>query len=224
LIKKLPDSGFDRIASFYDALAYFVYGDSLQRAQKALLPFIPDQGRILIIGGGSGWILVQLIKTGKHLDILYLDAAPAMLNKAKKKYQKIKSDSSIRIEFRLGTEQEIKPQEQYDVIFTPFILDLFLPQRLQQLMTRLKVALSPTGSWLFVDFWPVTQSPPYWQKMLIKGMYLFFGTLSGVKARKLPDYNWHFNNLGLKEKFSKSFYAGMVQAKAFVPHNPNNYI
>lgn len=215
---ELPDSGFNRVASFYDALARLVYGQALQEAQLALLPSVPDQARVLVIGGGTGWLLEQLLHTGKRLDMLYLDAAPAMLQRARQKYEKYeqsKKGHHCQVSFRLGNEQALQPSEQFDVIITPFLLDLFPPPRLQQLMRRLSAALVPDGEWLVADFWPVQQPPPWWQRVLITGMYTFFGWVSGVKASRLPDYASHFASLGFKEKYSQAFYGGMVQAKTF---------
>lgn len=222
--KHLPDSGFHYTAPFYDRLAKFVYGNSLQQAQLALLPFLPRQGRLLVIGGGSGWILEQVLQTEKQLDILYLDAAPAMLERARAKYTKFSHPHNCTVKFRLGNEQQLQPQEQFDVILTPFLLDLFPPQRLQQLMQKLHTALVPDGLWLLADFWPAQQPPPLWQKVLVWGMYMFFGAISGVEARQLPDYGAHFSSFGLSEKYSSSFYGGMVQAKAFANRSQNQYI
>lgn len=211
----LPDSGFTRVASFYDPLSRLVYGNSLRQAQQVLLPFIAPQARVLLIGGGSGWLLEQLLRTGNPLDILYLDAAPAMLKRAQHKLQKFTLYHTCKVTFRLGTEADLQPEEQFDVVFTPFLLDLFQPPRLQQLMHRLTTALAPNGLWLFADFWPVEQPSPWWQRLLEKTMYTFFGLVSGVEARQFPNYGRHFNALGLSEKYSQHFYNGMVQAKVF---------
>ncbi|WP_242916619.1 class I SAM-dependent methyltransferase [Pontibacter liquoris] len=212
----LPDSGFHRVASFYDRLARLVYGHHLEQAQLALLPHLPDSARVLVIGGGSGWLLTQLLQTQKHLAILYLDAAPAMLQRAEQRFIQYQQPHHSTVTFRLGTEQALQPEEQFDVVFTPFLLDLFPPKRLQQLMQRLNEALVPGGLWLFADFWPVQQPALWWQRLLATGMYTFFSVLSGVKARKLPDYQLHFDALALREVFSQAFYGGMVQGKVFV--------
>ncbi|MBF9253948.1 class I SAM-dependent methyltransferase [Pontibacter sp. 172403-2] len=212
----LPDSGFHRVALFYDRLARLVYGDAQEQAQLVLLPFLPRQAKVLVIGGGSGWILEQLLGTQKQFDILYLDAAPAMLQLAEQRFAKYKFPHNSSVRFRLGTEQALLPHEQFDVVFTPFLLDLFPPQRLRRLMQRLDAALAPGGHWLFADFWPVQQPATWWQRLLVFGMYAFFGTVSGIKARKLPDYGLHFDELNLREAFSKSFYSGMIQGKVFV--------
>ncbi|RDV14652.1 class I SAM-dependent methyltransferase [Pontibacter diazotrophicus] len=211
----LPDSGFHRIASFYDRLARLVYSDALEQAQLSLLPHLPQKGRVLVIGGGSGWILDQLLLTGKQLDILYLDAAPAMLQRAQYRFERFQLPHQCMVSFRLGNEQALQPHEQFGVVITPFLLDLFPPSRLTQLMQTLSAALTPTGRWLFADFWPMQQPPPLRQQLLVWGMYTFFGLVSGVKAKQLPDYATHFSSLGFEEKYSSNFYGGMVQAKVF---------
>ncbi|WP_299818898.1 class I SAM-dependent methyltransferase [uncultured Pontibacter sp.] len=211
----LPDSGFNRVAPFYDSLARLIYGDALQKAQLHLLPFIPDQSKVLVIGGGSGWLLEQLILTGKQLAVLYLEAAPGMLTRAEAKYKSITQPHACQITFRLGTEAALQPHEHFDCVITPFLLDLFPPKRLQQLMQKLSAALTPEGRWLFADFWPVQQPAPWWQKVLTFGMYTFFGAVSGVEAKKLPDYSRHFQELDFREIATRPFYGGFVQAKVF---------
>mgnify|MGYP005750290833 CR=1 FL=1 len=212
---KLPDSGFDRAAAFYDPLAKLVYGSALKDSQLYLLPFIPDNCRVLIIGGGSGWLLEQLLHTGKQLDILYLEASPKMLQQAKQKYDRFHHHHTCKVTFRLGNEQALLPHETFEVVFTPFLLDLFPPQRLQQLMQKLDEALLEDGLWLFADFWPVQNPSIWWQKILSWSMYTFFGVISGVEARRLPDYRYHFEQLGYREVVSRSFYGGFVQAKVW---------
>ncbi|MHA6249094.1 class I SAM-dependent methyltransferase [Pontibacter sp. CAU 1760] len=211
----LPDSGFQAIAPVYDRLAKVVFGSALEQAQAALLPCLPPQGRVLLIGGGSGWLLEQLLRTGKNLHILYLDAAPAMVALAQKRYALYARPHACTVTFRVGTEQALLLHEQFEVIFTPFLLDLFPSSRLAQLMARLSRALIPQGQWLFADFWPEQQPVPWWQQFLIWAMYLFFGAVSGVQARQLPDYHDQFEALGFREIYSRPFYKGMVQAKIF---------
>lgn len=214
--QSLPDSGFHHTASYYDWLAYLVFGSSLKRSQLSLLPFLPHSGKLLIIGGGSGWILEQVLITGKNLDILYLDAAPAMLAKAKHRFDRFGDSHNCRVIFKLGTEADLTQGDNFQVILTPFLLDLFPPPRLHKLMATLDAALVKGGHWLLADFWPVQARPPLWQRTLIRLMYFFFGKVADVQARQLPEYNKYFHNLGYTEIFSDSFYGKLVQAKAYI--------
>jgi tRNA (cmo5U34)-methyltransferase len=214
-LHQLSESGFDRVASFYDPLAQLVFRDAQKQAQKELLPFIQANTQVLLIGGGSGWLLQQLLLTEKKLHIVYIDASPKMIRRAQHFTHTTLKSSSASVEFRTGTEQCIKPGETFDSIFTPFLLDLFPEERLTVLMRRLKEALHKDGRWLFVDFWPVQEPAPIWQQLLLKAMYVFFRVFSGIKARRLPDFKAHFERLNLAEIFSAKFYNGMIQAKVF---------
>ena len=210
-----PDSGFDRVASFYDPLARLFFGSAQLQAQQVLLSFIKEHAKVLVVGGGSGWLLEQMLLTRKSLEIVYIDASPNMIRLAQERTAHHIKRSSCTVDFRIGNEQAILPGEQFDIIFTPFVLDLFPAQRLTQLMARLENALREKGQWLFADFWPVQQPAPVWQRLLLKTMYVFFKAVSGVKATQLPDFRHHFGKLKLHEKFTADFYKGMIQAKVF---------
>ncbi|MEZ4686196.1 MAG: hypothetical protein R3B47_09055 [Bacteroidia bacterium] len=51
---------FNRLAPVYDFLASLVFGNRIRQAQRWLLDFIPEGSSILILGGGTGWILEEL--------------------------------------------------------------------------------------------------------------------------------------------------------------------
>ena len=51
---------YDSIAGVYDKLAGIFIGKALREAQIYLLQFIPANARLLIVGGGTGWILEEI--------------------------------------------------------------------------------------------------------------------------------------------------------------------
>ncbi len=53
-------ANYNNSAWFYDSLAGLVYGKALVKAQVYLLQYIPADSNILIVGGGTGWILMNL--------------------------------------------------------------------------------------------------------------------------------------------------------------------
>ncbi|MHC2993790.1 methyltransferase type 12 [Pontibacter sp. HJ8] len=214
-MRQPKNSGFDTVAPFYDSLSRLVFGNSLRQAQLAHLRAIPARARILLIGGGSGWLLEKLLQLQPSLTVTYLEASPKMLQMAQARLAKNQALATAPVTFRLGTEDALQPGETFDVILTPFLLDLFPDQRLRPLLDRLYQTLTSGGSWLFSDFCPVQLPPPLWQRLLLQSMYTFFGLLSGVEARALPDFEQHFARLQLQEERAASFYGGMVQAKVY---------
>ncbi|WBA42121.1 class I SAM-dependent methyltransferase [Hymenobacter canadensis] len=204
----LPDSGFDRVAAFYDPLARLVYGRALQAAQQAaLIAGLPaGTPRVLIIGGGTGWVLAEVLRLRPQAQVLYLEASPRMLARARRQ---VPADAAAHVEFRLGTEAALDPSERFEVIVTFFLLDLFEPGRLRQLVARLHHARQPSAPWLLADF---AAPRIWWQRGLLTAMYGFFRATTGISARRLPPIHQELKRLGLQPGQEQRFFGGMVEA------------
>ncbi|PIQ22025.1 MAG: SAM-dependent methyltransferase, partial [Cytophagales bacterium CG18_big_fil_WC_8_21_14_2_50_42_9] len=183
----MPAHSFSPVAGFYDTLAHFVFGRNLQEAQAANLQSMADNIRILIIGGGTGWILQQVLQNTQNSSIVYLEASGSMLKKTEERIGQI--TLSNQIEYRLGTEADIKQAENFDLLITNFFLDLFSPVYLQSILNKLDDALAPDGKWLITDFvMPISGKLAHLRAMLLfKSMYLFFRLTCGISATTLPD-------------------------------------
>lgn len=75
--------GFDNIATWYDALAHLIFGDIRYSAQAHFLNQVPENSRIVIIGGGTGKLieaLTQLHPVG--LDITYIEQSEKKIGRA----------------------------------------------------------------------------------------------------------------------------------------------
>jgi tRNA (cmo5U34)-methyltransferase len=49
--------GFDRLAPFYDSLARLIIGKGIKQSQLHFLNHLRDKTKLLVLGGGTGWIL-----------------------------------------------------------------------------------------------------------------------------------------------------------------------
>ena len=204
--KTHSDSGFDLVAPVYDTLAFLVFGHALQNAQKHWLSQVPPGADVLMFGGGSGWLLSQILDVCVPRKVIYIDASPKMIGLAR---QKVKNDS--RVDFRASNETAIRPTDQVQVIVTPFILDLFTQPRLTaSVLPSLYGALQPGGYWLCTDF---IKTNTWWQDALRWSMYRFFGLVSGIEASRLSDWLALVGDLPqLHQKGLARFYDGMVAA------------
>ncbi|WP_370583222.1 class I SAM-dependent methyltransferase [Pontibacter sp. FD36] len=211
----MSNTNFNSIAPVYDGLSRLVFGNALRRAQVAHLSLIPAKANVLLIGGGSGWLLEQLLRYSPLVKVTYLEASEKMLKMTRRRIGQRTPAALPNITFRLGTEDSLQYGETYDVILTPFLLDLFPDERLVYLMDRLCAALHPQGLWLFSDFWPTQVPAPAWHRLLLRSMYTFFGKVSQVSATRLPDFDRHFARLPLYELEATAFYGGLVQAKVY---------
>ncbi|MBC8084152.1 MAG: class I SAM-dependent methyltransferase, partial [Hymenobacter sp.] len=130
-----PDSGFDRVATFYDPLSRLVYGRALLRAQQFALTagLPPGAPHLLVIGGGTGRVLLEILRRRPQATVLYLEASPLMLDQARAGLHRHLPAAAAQVEFRLGTEVALPGRETFDGLVTFFFLDLFEPVRLRQL-------------------------------------------------------------------------------------------
>lgn len=207
------DTGFDRVAAFYDPLARLVFGNSLRQAQQAALAGLPvGHPRVLIIGGGTGWVLGEVLAHRPEARILYLEASAVMLTKSRETLLQHKPHHAGQVEFRLGTEQALRPDESFDAIITFFFLDLFEPVRLRTIIERLNQVRRPSAPWLLADFRP-TQA--LWQRTLLLLMYRFFWLTTGISGRHIPALHHELAALGLQPRQQKLFFRGMVEATVF---------
>ena len=211
----MPNHSFSPVAAIYDFLSHLVFGRKLQEAQAANLIYVKDNSRILIIGGGSGWILQQVLQTTQNSIIIYLEVSASMLQKARKRNQKISSTNLI--EYRLGTEDAIGQEEQFDLIIANFFFDLFSPDYLKGVMLKLCNALAPSGSFLITDFvLPEESTKAKWQfELLFKSMYLFFRLTCGISATSLPDWEKYLRQFSLIEVKSRYFYHHLIKSTVF---------
>jgi len=202
------DQKFDRLAGIYDFLVHLVFGKVLEEAQYYFLDELPEKGKVLIIGGGSGTILEKISTMNSALKIYYVEASGAMMELAKKRTVK------NPVSFIQGNEQMLPSGVYYDAVLTPFFLDLFGPERLDNTLNILDQSLKVKGLWLFTDFYiPKKGISRFFGKTLIFIMYRFFRLLCRIDARRLPDFDLAFKNAGYNPVKTQLFYGGIVRSQ-----------
>jgi ubiquinone/menaquinone biosynthesis C-methylase UbiE len=202
---------FSRVASFYDALAGVVFGRAQRRAQQAALaaglPLAGASPRVLVLGGGSGWVLTELLCHCPGAQVLYLETSAAMLARAQARLRRVAPSAGAQVEFRQGSEQALEPAEQFDVVVTFFVLDCFTLLEFPAAIARLQAARRPGALWLVADFrLPRT----WWQRALLRAMYLFFRLSVGLRAKQLPPWHTALAALGLKNRYQTSYYGDFI--------------
>jgi tRNA (cmo5U34)-methyltransferase len=202
----MKSNDFDRLAFVYDRLAKLVFGRSIIDSQKFFLPRITERSTILILGGGSGWILTELFKIKNEVNVCYIDASAKMIAIAKEK-----SNNDERVQFIHGTENDIPANSQYDFIIANFYLDLFSDESLRTVLLRIKKLLAPNPQWIVTDF----VGNLWWQKVILRAMYFFFRLTCNIESQKLPEWNKQLQSMGGKEVDFKKFYSGFIRTSVF---------
>ena len=177
-----------RSAFIYDDLCQLIYGQRVKNAQIDSLQFIQSGSNILIVGGGTGWILEEIAKIhSSGLKITYIDCSSKMIQLSKKR-----NTALNKIEFIHTYIEDINlPQQKYDVVLTPFLFDNFSQSTSLSIFKKIDASLKSDGYWLYIDF-HISEKSNYKQKSVLKLMYVFFRLICKIEANRLPIIDDYF--------------------------------
>jgi len=202
---------FDHITPYYDFLASLVFFGSIKNSQVECLRAVPPRGNVLIIGGGTGWIIPYIFENGHAKKLYYVEASKKMLEKAKGKCPVV---LQRKIEFILGDETTI-PDQKYDAIITNFFLDCFKEERLRRVMSILYYYLKPGGYWYITDF-KIGQAwyRRLWQKPLLELMSWFFKQITRLESRYLIDFEFLFREFEMDRIYEQYHYWCFIRSSS----------
>lgn len=200
-------NNFDKVAPFYDRLAGLIFGKPIKKAQTEYLHLIKAGSKILILGGGTGWILKEILDRQTDVEISYVEKSTRMIDLAKT------ACSNDNIEFVNLAFEEWQTEEKFDFIMCNFFLDVFQSQKLKnQIIPKIKSLIAENGRLLVADF-QVNQ--PMWQKMLLWAMHRFFGLFSNMESQKLINLNELLTANRLKEVSAAYFFKRMIFSRVY---------
>jgi len=204
-------NNYDNIATAYDFLSRLVFGKAQVNVQLDLLTHITPDSRILIVGGGSGWILEELTKLyPEGLSITYVEISLKMLNRSKKRHY-----GANKVNFIHGAIESYIEKSLFDVVITSFLFDNFSEQRVLQVFDLLDKKLLASGLWLFADFSVDEESGKLWKKIILELMYKFFGLICNVEAKKLVNMEVYFNNFSYLAIANYTRYLGFIKGAVY---------
>lgn len=197
---------FNWIAPYYDQLAAFIFGKSILEAQLCYLELIPPNAKILVLGGGTGKWISELIQFNNTCKIWFVDASSKMVELAKDNLK-----DTEQVAFIHGAEDKI-PKLQFDVIITHFFLDMFTNQQLYNLIGKLVNDTNSPSMWIAADF----EKSKYWHALLLRFMFLFFRQSGTMDNNELPDWNAILKSHRFKIAASKSSFGKFIQSRLYV--------
>ena len=200
----MKQSGFDRIACIYDSLAWIFFGNKIRLAQLHHLHLVKTNDEVLILGGGTGWIALEILNAIPSARITFVDSSKRMIELARKKTK------GHVVDFIHGTEESVT-KRNFDVILTPFYLDLFPQKKLEQVVSSLITQLRSGGFWIATDF--VNES--WWHKIYLSVMYKFFRITCSIEASRLPIWRNALVREGLALEDEARFYKGFIAAQVW---------
>ncbi|GAB3756237.1 hypothetical protein GCM10028817_25860 [Spirosoma pomorum] len=143
--------------------------------------------------------------------VVYLEKSARMLARASRRMAETALLGTV--EFRLGDETALRPGERFDVVITPFLLDLFTETTLRnELLPKLDSVLAEGGYWLVTDF---VRTGVWWQEMLLWTMIRFFRVTAGIETRGLADWQKLMSALGLRLRAFQPKLDGLVSTELY---------
>jgi ubiquinone/menaquinone biosynthesis C-methylase UbiE len=201
-------ANYNNSAWFYDSLARLVYGNALINAQVYLLKRISSNLKILIVGGGTGWILEEITRLyASGLQITYVEIAPDMMAQSKRR-----NVGNNQVTFINDAIESVDLPKDFDIALTPFLLDNFTEENLNKIFSSIAALLKPKAFWLNTSF---QLTGKWWQQVLLKTMFIFFKVTCGIEASKLPGIDQCFEENSFKLIEQQSFFGDFIGAKIF---------
>ncbi|MGZ3755761.1 MAG: class I SAM-dependent methyltransferase [Mucilaginibacter sp.] len=201
-------ANYNNAAWFYDRLSRLVYGNVLVDAQVYLLQYVPPNSKLLIVGGGTGWILDELSRIHPSgLKITYVEISEKMANLSRQR-----NVGNNEVIFINDAIENVALRGDFDAIITPFLFDNFTKDTLNKVFTHIKHLAKPNGLWLNTDF---QLTGKWWQNVLLRTMFVFFKICCGIEASRLPDIDHLFIESNYTAIAQKTFFGDFITSKAF---------
>lgn len=182
---------YSRIARHYHLLERFTMWNALKKARLAHLDQLAKHGdvqNVLLVGEGNGSFLLPFVQRYPGAKVLVIDSCPTMIETAKQRLQ-LAGYNHSNVRFELADMQQAElPNGSFDVIVTHFFFDNFDQAIASNLVAKVASAAAPRAQWIWADFsipasgWRALRAR-FWLTVL----YLFFGQVASISARKLPD-------------------------------------
>lgn len=198
---------YDKIARQYDFLSRLVFFKSQVKAQTEQLGYIGHCKNLLIVGGGTGWILKDLNAIAQPIAIVFVEMASEMIALAKK------IDTHHHVEFVHRDIEAYQTDQVFDAVLTPFLFDNFDRAKAERVFVHIDSLLAVEAIWLYADFYLNRQSA-LWKRAVLKAMQLFFRLVNVVRVNDLVDVAPFFkaNYIVIAEK---SYYGNFIKAVVY---------
>jgi demethylmenaquinone methyltransferase/2-methoxy-6-polyprenyl-1,4-benzoquinol methylase len=172
------------VAWCYDALAGLASGGAIEQSKLARLDEIEPGDRVAVAGAGTGSDAVAAALLGAR--VTAVDVAPAMLARLARRAERAECIVHTCCEDLFDHH----PDESYDVVLAPYILNVFGEKEARAVLARLVSWLRPGGRLFISDFAPASAAWSPAGRVWIK---LYFATVDAVGAvlRLAPLHGLH---------------------------------
>jgi len=219
---------FDRIARPYRWLEYLTLGRALERCRLHFLPRLPARTHALVLGDGDGRFLARLLAANPRITADAVDTSGAMLTLLRNRCAVALASGSVSASARLATYQtdaltfigSHPPAAPYDLVVTHFFLDCLTQSQVDTLAASIAPHLAPNALWLVSDFRIPSGPMKLPARILVRGLYLAFRILTGLRPTRLPDHSAALTRAGLTRIVHRHSLFGILASELWQTASP----
>jgi ubiquinone/menaquinone biosynthesis C-methylase UbiE len=177
---------FDPVAPVYRWAEYLSLGPLLQWTRTAFLPEVCGDHQALILGDGDGRFTAALMARSPETQVVAVDASAAMLGLLAGRCRAVGAGARLRV--KRASVMDVDAPAGTDLVVTHFLLDCLRQDEVDRLAAKLARQVQPGCLWLLSEF-----GMPRWRwaqplaALYIRGLYLAFRVLTGLRQQRLPD-------------------------------------
>lgn len=214
--KNAYENNYDSITVVYDSLVRFFSLNRINKSQEAFLSHLSTQKTALIIGGGTGCFLQQLLEQNSEINITYVDISAKMIDFATKRIATNSATDLERVTFICERIQDFEWQS-YDVIVCNYILDLFDEELVNDLVIKFRKNLTMKGLLYVTDFSISEKNVfmKYGTQIGLTILYTFFRWITDLQTSRLANSDQIIKSKDFKVLDSKEFLNGILQCRLY---------
>jgi hypothetical protein len=114
-----------------------------------------------------------------------------------------------------GDARSVEPEAGADLVATHFFLDCLEQEEVGALVRRVSPELAPGAVWVVSEFCVLKGwlRVPTW--MAVRGLYLAFRVLTGLRVTRLPDHARELRECGFEVVAEKTFLRGLLVSQVW---------
>jgi ubiquinone/menaquinone biosynthesis C-methylase UbiE len=179
---------FGRLAHVYRWMEYFSFGPYLKQCRESRISEMTGSRRALVFGDGDGRFLAELVRHSPKMQLTAVDASREMLLQTA---QRLPPEAQIQLVHAdaLRCEPAGFSEAPFELVVSHFFFDCFDEEELASLLTTVNAVVDDGAIWVISDFAiPQRIGARQLGMLIVRGLYLVFGLLTGLRTRRLPDH------------------------------------
>jgi ubiquinone/menaquinone biosynthesis C-methylase UbiE len=202
-----------RLARVYRWIEYAAFGRALERCRFAHLEALQVARQVLVLGEGDGRFVARLLQVNQGARVEVVESSGEMLRVAREHVGEAERVTWYRMDAVRGP----LPEGPFDAVVTHFFLDCLEEAEAAVVVREAAGRLVPGGVWVMSEFRVPKNGLRRWHARLwLWVMYRFFAMTTGLRARRVPEWERMLREAGLQRKARVEARWGLLTAELWL--------